>query len=123
MIRETLKRQLLNFQTEGYETSSTTMSCTLFEMAINPEIQKQAQEEIDRVLGASKGEITEESVNKLEFLEQCLMETVRVHCPVFHLSKINLKETELPPQYENSTKSLKIEAGMNVVIPVHALHL
>jgi cytochrome P450 family 6 len=99
------------------------MSFTLFEMAMNPEIQKKAQEEVDKVLGASKGEITEEAINKLEFLEQCLMETVRIHCPVFHLSKISLKECEFPPQYETSTATLTVDAGTNVVIPVHALHL
>lgn len=110
-------------QTEGYETSSTTMSYTLYEMALNPDIQKKAQAEIDLVLAASKNEITEEVINKLEFLEMCLMETVRIHCPVFHLSKVCLKECDFPPQYETSTTSLKVEAGTNVIIPVYALHL
>jgi cytochrome P450 family 6 len=99
------------------------MSYTLFEMAINPDIQKKVQKEIDEALKSSNGEITEEVINKLTFLEQCLMETVRVHCPVFQLSKISLKETEFPPQYENSTKTLKLAEETNVVIPVYALHL
>lgn len=99
------------------------MSFTLYELALNPAIQKKVQEEIDSVLAASKGEITEEAVNNLVYLEQCLMENVRIHCPVFHLSKISLKEFEFPPQYENSTANLKLEADINVVIPVTALHL
>lgn len=92
-------------------------------MALNPDVQRKAQLEIDSVLKTSKGEIIEEVINKLEFLEQCIMETVRHHSPVFHLSKISLNEYEFPPQYETSTKSLKIEAGTNVVIPVYSLHL
>lgn len=99
------------------------MAFTLYEMALNPDVQKRAQKEIDSLLTASKGEINDEVINKLEFLEQCLNETVRVHSPVFQLSKISLEETEFPPQYESSTKPLKVEAGMNVVIPVYALHL
>lgn len=99
------------------------MSYTLFEFAINPEIQKLAQQEIDSVLDASSGEITEDVINKLTFLEQCLMETVRVHSAVFQLSKISLKETNFPPQYESSTTTLKVEEGTNVVIPVFSLHL
>lgn len=101
------------------------MSYTLYELALNPKIQKLVQQEIDSAFATSdsKGEITEEVINKLPFLEQCLMETVRIHSPVFHLSKVCLKETEFPPQYENSTTSLKLEEGMNVVIPVYALHL
>lgn len=99
------------------------MAYTLYEFAMNPEIQRKVQQEIDSALAVSKAEITEDVVNKLGYLEQCLMETVRVHCPVFNLSKICLKENEFPPQYENSTKQLKIEEGMNVVIPVFAIHL
>lgn len=99
------------------------MSFTLYELALNPEIQKRAQKEIDEVLGASNGEINEEVINKLEFLDQCLMENVRVHCPVFTLTKVNLKETEFPPQYENSTKSLQLKEETSVIIPVTGLHL
>lgn len=99
------------------------MASTLYEMALNPDVQKKAQEEIDAVLAESKGEITEDAINKLEFLEQCLLETVRVHCPVFQLSKISLKDYEFPPQYENSRESLKIGADTNVIISVYGLHL
>lgn len=99
------------------------MSFTLYELALNPALQKKAQEEVDSVLADSKGEITEEAVNKLVYLEQCIMENTRFHCPVYHLSKLSLKEFELPPQYETSTASLKLGQGMNVVIPVNALHL
>jgi cytochrome P450 len=98
------------------------MSYTLYELACNPKILEKAQEEVDQVLGNSNSEITEEVLGKLEYLEQCIMETVRVHCPVFNLSKISLTETEFPPQYEDSTKSLIIDKDTNVVIPVYALH-
>lgn len=99
------------------------MAMTLYNFALNPEIQLKAQAEIDEVLSESNGEITEEVINKLEYLESCIMETVRVHCPVFTLSKKNLKEYELPPQFENETKSVKVPEGTNFVIPVYALHL
>lgn len=99
------------------------MAYTLYEMALHPELQKRAQAEIDPIFADSKNEINEEVINKLEFLETCLMETVRYHCPVFQMSKVSLKECEFPPQYETSTNSLKLEAGTNVVIPVYALHL
>lgn len=51
------------------------MSFTLYEMALNPEIQKRAQQEIDSLLETSKGQFNEEVNNKLEFVEQCVMET------------------------------------------------
>lgn len=99
------------------------MSYTLYELAVNPELQKKVQEEVDRVLNESKGEINEEVIGNLVYMEQCIMETVRVHCPVFHLSKVNLTETEFPPQYEDSTKTLVLDKETNVIIPVYAIHL
>lgn len=99
------------------------MSFSLYELALNPEIQLRVQEEVDSVLSASEGEITEEVISQLVYLEQCLMETVRVHSPVFHLSKISLQEVDFPPQYEKAIDNLKVSEGTNVVIPVNALHL
>lgn len=99
------------------------MSMTLYELALNPLVQKRVQKEIDQVLAGSNGEITESVINGLEYLEQVILEVVRLHCPVFNLSKFSIKEHEFPPQYEKSTKSLRMPAGTNVVIPVYALHL
>lgn len=98
------------------------MSMTLYELALNPQIQNRVQLEIDQLLADSSGEITENVINGAVYLEQCIMEVVRLHCPVFNLSKFSIKEYELPPQFEGSTKSLKIPSGTNVVIPVYALH-
>lgn len=113
----------MTFLTEGYETSSTTMAYTLLEMALNPEIQRKVQTEVDKLLADSKGEITEDVINKLEYLETCLMETVRMHCPVFQLQKLNLQSFELPPQYETSTNTVDLEPETPVIIPVYGLHL
>jgi cytochrome P450 len=99
------------------------MSMTLYELALQPQIQKRVQMEIDQLLIESNGEITESVINGAEFLEQCILEVVRLHCPVFNLSKFSIKDYEFPPQFEGSTKSLKLPAGTNVVLPVYALHL
>lgn len=99
------------------------MSFGMYELAVNPEVHQTAQEEVDRVLDETKGEITDEVLVKLEYLEQCIMETVRFHSAVFHLSKVSLSETEFPPQFEDETKSLTIEKDTNVIIPVYAIHL
>jgi cytochrome P450 len=99
------------------------MSMTLYELALNPQIQKRVQLELDQLLAESNGEITEKVILGSEYLEQCIMEVVRLHCPVFNLSKSSIREYEFPPQFEGSTKSLKMPAGTNVVIPVYAIHL
>lgn len=37
----------LLFLLAGYETTSTTLAYIMYEMAVNPEVQKKLQEEID----------------------------------------------------------------------------
>lgn len=96
---------------------------TLYELALNPEIQRRVQAEVDELLLESNNEITEDVINRLHYLEQCIMEVTRLHCPVFMLTKLNLQEYELPPQFENSNKNVKIPPETSVVLPVYALHL
>lgn len=60
------------FWVAGFETSSTTISFCLFEIAKNPDVQDKVHEEIDRVLRQNNGEITYDSVNEMKYLELCI---------------------------------------------------
>lgn len=64
--------QAFVFYLAGFETSSTTMSFCLYEIARNTEIQKRVQKEIDDVLAKNNGEVTYESVNEMKYLEACI---------------------------------------------------
>ncbi|CAO1429334.1 unnamed protein product [Diamesa serratosioi] len=110
------------FLTEGFETSSTTMAFAIYQLALNEDIQKRAQLEVDAVISKCGGVFTEESIAELQYLESVLYETLRFHSPVFQLSKMNLKECEFPPQYESSTTCLTVEEDTICVIPVHSFH-
>ena len=62
----------------GFETSSSTLSFCLFELARHPDIQRKAQQEIDRVLKASgHNEITYEVLSELKYLQCCIDEALR----------------------------------------------
>lgn len=56
----------------GYESTSTTMSFCLYEMAKDPEIQQKAFEEITNVLREHNGKITYESLSQMKYLENCI---------------------------------------------------
>lgn len=56
----------------GFETSSTTLSFCLFEIAKNPEIQAKVHEEIDRVLEKHGGQMTYDAVSEMKYLESCI---------------------------------------------------
>lgn len=64
--------QCFIFLIAGYETSSTTMSYCLYELARNPDAQRRVQQEIVDVLAKHNGEITYESVSEMHLLESCI---------------------------------------------------
>lgn len=69
---EELTAQAFLFYVAGFETSSTTISFCLYEIAKNLDIQQKVQEEIDTVLAKHGGKLTYESINDLKYLECCI---------------------------------------------------
>lgn len=60
--------QVFIFFFAGFETSSSTLTFCLYELAKNHEIQQKVHDEIDRVLAQYNGQITYESVSAMQFL-------------------------------------------------------
>lgn len=60
------------FYAAGFETSSTTMSYCLYELARNQDIQRKVQQEIDRVTKKYNGQVTYQSAADMKYLEACI---------------------------------------------------
>lgn len=56
----------------GFETSSTTLSYCLYELAKHSEIQKRVHDEIDEILKQHNNHLTYESISDMVFLEKCI---------------------------------------------------
>lgn len=69
---EEVAAQAFMFFVAGFETSSMTLSWCLYELSLNPAIQKRVQNEIDEVLVRYNGEFTYESLKEMTYLEMCL---------------------------------------------------
>lgn len=72
MTLNEIAAQAFVFFSAGFETSSTTLSYCLYELAKNPELQKRVHSEIDRVFAAHNGQLTYETVTDMIFLEKCI---------------------------------------------------
>jgi cytochrome P450 family 6 len=67
---EVIAPQAFVFFLAGFETSTTTMTFCLYELALNPDIQGRVRNEIDTVLERYGGNITYESVFEMEYLDK-----------------------------------------------------
>lgn len=69
---EEMAAQVWIFLLAGLETSSTTMSFCLYELALNQDIQQKVHEEIDQISRKYSNTITYDSMQELKYLECCL---------------------------------------------------
>lgn len=64
--------QAFIFFLAGFETTSTTISFALFEMAQNDSIQAKARQEVRKILGKYEGNVCYEAVMEMEYLEMVI---------------------------------------------------
>lgn len=65
-----LTAQVFIFFAAGFETSSTTMSNALYELAQHPSIQQKVREEIREVINNDNGVILYDSIKKMSYLDK-----------------------------------------------------
>nr|CAD7266681.1 unnamed protein product [Timema shepardi] len=99
-----------------YETSSTTISCCLHELAVNPDIQERLRKEVDTVLINHGGQITYEDLQELKFMDAVVDETLCKYPPVGSLARFCTKACQIPGTNVN------IDKETSVFITLYAIH-
>uniref|UniRef100_A0A1Y1KCH3 Cytochrome P450 n=1 Tax=Photinus pyralis TaxID=7054 RepID=A0A1Y1KCH3_PHOPY len=107
--------QAFLFFVAGFETSSSTLSFCLFELAQHQDMQEKVREEIESVLG-THNELTYEAIKELKYMRQVIDETLRKYPPLPHLVRRCVKDYKVPGT------NLTIEKGTAVTVSVYGIH-
>jgi len=110
-----LAAQAFVFFLGGYETSSTTMTFCLYELALHQDIQDRLREETDDVLQKHDGKLTYESIQEMEYLDKVVSETLRKYPPLPILNR------ECNTDYKIPGTNVVLKKGMPTVIPIYAI--
>lgn len=105
---------LLTFAAAGHETTSASLSFTLYLLATHPEIRLRVQKEATSQLEASHGDLTFEVVEKMEYLHAVLRESLRLYPP----AAINMRT----PLKDDTVCGYQIPAGTNIIISSIVMH-
>ncbi|XP_017389148.2 cytochrome P450 3A5 isoform X1 [Cebus imitator] len=108
-----LVAQSIIFIFAGYETTSSVLSFTIYELATHPDVQQKLQEEIDVVL-PNKAPATYDAVVQMEYLDMVVNETLRLYPITIRLERVCKKDVEI--------NGVFIPKGALVVIPTYTLH-
>ncbi|CAD6240451.1 GSCOCT00008795001.2-RA-CDS, partial [Cotesia congregata] len=115
---DNLLAQAIVFLSAGFETSSSTMSFTLYEMALQPEIQNKLRAEIIKGLEQTDGKITYDLVAmNFPYLDMVIAETLRKYPPLPVLDRVTNENYKIP------NSNLVLEKGTPVMISISGLHM
>ncbi|KAH1028059.1 hypothetical protein HUJ05_001463 [Dendroctonus ponderosae] len=107
--------QCFVFFIAGFETSSSTMTFTMLELAQHQDIQDKLRKEILEVLAKHDGKITYEAVMEMPYLDKVISEALRKFPPLPVIPRRCTKTYKVPGT------DLVLERGTDVQIPVWAI--
>ncbi|CAG9819596.1 unnamed protein product [Phaedon cochleariae] len=108
--------QCFVFFVAGFETSATTMTFALLELALNQDIQDELRKEIIMVLEKHYGKLTYEAIMQMSYLDKVVHETLRKHPPIPGTPRVCNTDFKIPDT------EVIIEKGTRIHIPFQAIH-
>ena len=70
MTDNLLTAQAFVFFIAGFDTSSSTMSHALYELALNPDMQQKLREEVTTTFDQNNGKLTYDSVQEMKYMDK-----------------------------------------------------
>ncbi|OTF79065.1 cytochrome P450-like protein [Euroglyphus maynei] len=115
LSEEEIVAQSVIFFAAGYETTASTLTFALYELAMNPDMQNRLYDEVMAVVN-NGDPLDYDHVMKLSYLDAFIAETLRLHSPVLMLNR-QVNDTYHIPEYNYT-----MEKDECVIIPIYAIH-
>ncbi|KAI4495561.1 hypothetical protein M0802_008573 [Mischocyttarus mexicanus] len=115
LTSDLLAAQAFVFFLAGFETSSTTMTHALYELALNPSVQDKVREEINQLYEQDGEKLQYDSIKKLVYLEQVFRETLRKYPPLGFLSRQTIED------YTFEGTKVSLPKNTKIWIPIYAI--
>ncbi|CAG9806322.1 unnamed protein product [Chironomus riparius] len=100
----------------GSDTSSTTISFGLSELAFHQDVQDKLRAEISEKTKDTNGEISYEALHEMTYLNQVVNESLRMYTPGFAIIRQANEDYKVPDS------NITIEKGQMVFIPTIGFH-
>ncbi|KAM9314570.1 cytochrome P450, family 3, subfamily A, polypeptide 65 isoform 2-T2 [Pholidichthys leucotaenia] len=105
--------QAMIFLFAGYETTSSSLTFLAYNLALNPEVMKKLQEEVDETF-PNKAPIQYQDLMQMEYLDCTINESLRLYPIAARLERVAKASVEV--------NGLVIPKGMVVMVPTWPIH-
>ncbi|XP_012253052.2 cytochrome P450 9e2-like [Athalia rosae] len=109
------------FLVGGSDSPTMTMCFTAQLLALNPDVQRKLQAEIDDVRGRNGGDVSYEELNAMKYMDAVVSETLRLYPPAVAMDRVCVKSFTLPPPLPGA-EPVEVKPGETLWIPVHSFH-
>ncbi|XP_077295471.1 putative cytochrome P450 6a13 [Arctopsyche grandis] len=114
---DTLLAQAAIFFSAGFQTISSTISFSLYELAMSPDVQEKVLIEIEEVLNSHNGMVTNEAIQNMKYLGMCIKETLRKYPILPFLDRVCQNRYKIP------NTNVILEPQTTVYIPMIGIHM
>ncbi|XP_032676573.1 cytochrome P450 9e2-like isoform X2 [Odontomachus brunneus] len=114
-----LTAHAFTFFSDGYDTSSITLSFVAYQLARHPHIQQRLRDEVETVFDKYDGQLTYDSLKEMTYMDQVISESQRHYTTSGTIAKICTKEFELKG---SDGLCCRVKPGTQIIISIFGLH-